>query len=90
MSTANKCDKCGKLFESRRGCLTLGEVCVDEGERTKDGSVTYSSWADVDLCPECSAPVIIEIWKALNGLNIDKLFGPDKKRRPPSTSTRGK
>lgn len=81
MSTARKCDKCGALFESKRGCLTLGEVCIDEGERAKDGSVTYGTWSDVDLCHTCSQAIIVHIHEALRGLSIDKLYGPEKKRR---------
>lgn len=73
---AHECDKCGKLFKSEAGCLTLGEVCVDEGKRTKDGSPVLSTWTDVDLCFECSTPIILEVRNALDGLSIEKLYGP--------------
>lgn len=88
MSMAHECDKCGKLFKSERGCLTLGEVCVDEGERMKDGSVTLGTWSEVELCFECSTPIILELRAALDGLDIDKLYGPPKRRRAASSPQR--
>lgn len=81
MSMAHQCEKCGELFKSKAGCLTLGEVCIDEGNRTKDGSALLSTWTDVDLCFDCSKPVILAIGKAIDGLDLDKLYGPKKKAR---------
>jgi hypothetical protein len=81
MSMAHECDKCGVLFKSEPGCLTLGEVCIDEGKRTKDGSALLSTWSDVELCFKCSTPIILALKGAILGVNIDKLYGPKKRKR---------
>lgn len=75
MSNAVECDKCGALYKTALGCLTLREVSLDNGERDKEGAVTQVSWADIDLCKKCSQEVLVLIGPCLNDLE-EILSGP--------------
>lgn len=63
MSTAYECDRCHALFKTVGGCLTL-DVSLDEGVRSGEGEPQFSSWSDINLCFQCSQPIL----SALSGV----------------------
>lgn len=62
MSAARKCDKCARLYEPARGCVTL-----DVHVTTK--SDTFHTWGDVDLCHDCSARLLLLLDPALDDIS---------------------
>ena len=77
MSSAQECDKCGKLYKPTLGCLTFGEVRVTNG----DPGGTMDTWPDVDFCDGCSREVLKVIGRTLDGLD-DTLKGKRKRAAP--------
>lgn len=60
MSDAKKCDRCGSLYEVRKGVVDL-DVRIAKG-----GAGPYwSTWEEVDFCPACSKIVLAAIGKAI-------------------------
>lgn len=62
MSNAQKCDRCGDLFEHQHGTIIIDEISVGATR----GKCT--SWSDLDLCPKCSKLVLDVMAPALAGL----------------------
>lgn len=54
---ACKCDVCGKLYEAETPHTMRLDVYTNEG-----------SWSEVELCVECTAPVMALIKPALNDI----------------------
>lgn len=59
MSDANKCDVCEVLFIPKSGDITL-DVHIKN-----DRQDTHDSFEGIDLCSDCSAPVMLILGKAL-------------------------
>lgn len=70
VSTASKCDKCGRLFEPVKGCITVDVQVVEK--QKPDGGVACQQWSEVDLCLGCSGPVLDALGAALQGLRRPK------------------
>ncbi len=49
MSSAKKCDRCGSLYEPKKGDITL-----DVHIATGDKKGTRDQWSEVDFCHGCS------------------------------------
>lgn len=66
MSIAAKCDRCGTVFEWKRGCVTIEALHVVT-KPAQDGNKS-TTWGEIDFCPKCSVLVLDVIAKALQGL----------------------
>jgi hypothetical protein len=60
MAAANKCDRCGTLYEPAWGTVHLERV----GVTTKAGD-TEDTWDGIDLCLECGEIVLVALGPAI-------------------------
>lgn len=76
MSTANKCDRCGVLYEPTPRAIYINEI----GIATRDDPSSFSTWNEIELCPSCSARVIDALGDSLEEINkLDAKLGTYKK-----------
>lgn len=68
MSQANRCDRCGGLYEVKKGALAI-DVHIATGKDDR-----WDGWSEVDFCPDCSAVMLKAIGPA-----IDR--GPAQKKK---------
>lgn len=61
MSDAKRCDRCGSLYEVRKGTLAL-DVHIATGGDT-DG---WNGWSEIDFCQKCGDRVLEAIGMAIN------------------------
>lgn len=61
MSDAKKCDRCGGMYEVRKGVVTL-DVHIAKGAGDK---AVWEGWSEVDFCPACSKDVLEAIGTAI-------------------------
>lgn len=59
MSQANKCDRCGALYEPDTGAVIVGRIAI-MGKPS-----LWDEWSDIDLCRDCGARVIAAIGEAI-------------------------
>lgn len=66
MSMARECDRCGVLFKAAPGCVTvdLGVVVPVAGN-----DVLEQNWPEIELCLECSGPVVAHLKGACDGFD---------------------
>jgi hypothetical protein len=60
MSDAKKCDRCGAMYQVKKGVVAL-DVHIAKGDRDE----TWQGWSEVDFCPGCSQIILKAIGKAI-------------------------
>lgn len=60
MSDAKKCDRCGTLYEPKRGSIAL-DVHICTGNKKGE----WNEWSEVDFCSKCGAEVRKAIGQAI-------------------------
>ena len=53
MSSAKKCDRCGKLYESSLHGATEVDLAISDGSTRNVVFCCGSYYSDLDLCPDC-------------------------------------
>lgn len=82
MSAARECDRCGVLFRPVPGCISVDLNVVTPA--TTEAGVVEQGWTEIELCLECTAPVVAHLKVACNDFD-DVVSGKDVGRGEPES-----